>query len=101
MKLVIDIPEEIYSFITSQCNDVIISENKAPIEYIIRGIIDGTVLPKGHERLIAEPTETDISNVIGGNNDFAECIRDSVKAVFENATTIIEADKESNNADSN
>lgn len=97
MKIVIDIPEEIYSFITRECNDVIISENKAPIEYIIRGIIDGTVLPKGHGRLIAEPTKTDISNTVGGNNDFAECIRDSVKAVFDNATTIIEADKENGN----
>lgn len=54
-------------------------------------------LPKGHGRLIAEPTEADISNTVGGNNDFAECIRDSVKAVFDNATTIIEADKESGN----
>ena len=55
----------------------------------------GTPLPEGHGRLIEEPTETDISNTVGGNNDFAECIRDSVKAVFDNAITIVEADKES------
>lgn len=60
---------------------------------IADAIVNGTPLPKGHGRLIEEPTETDISNTIGGNNDFAECIRDSVKAVFDNATTVIEADK--------
>lgn len=57
-------------------------------------IYDGTPLPKGHGRLIAEPTEKEIAKTVGGQNDFAECIRDSVKAVFDNAPTIIEADKE-------
>ena len=64
------------------------------IKNVINAIQNGTPLPKGHGRLIAEPTETDISNTVGGDNDFAECIRDSVKAVFDNAKTIIEADKE-------
>lgn len=59
-------------------------------EYIKKG----TVLPKGHERLIAEPTEEDIAKTIGGQNDFAECIREAVKTVFDNAPTVIEADKE-------
>lgn len=53
-----------------------------------------TPLPKGHRRLIAEPTEEDIAETIGGNNDFADCIRESVKAVFDNAPTIIEAESE-------
>ena len=44
--------------------------------------------------MIAEPTKEEITKTIGGNNDFAECIRDAVKTVFENAQTIIEADKE-------
>lgn len=35
----------------------------------------------------------DINKTIGGNNDFADCIRDSVKAVFDNADAIIEAEK--------
>lgn len=64
-------------------------------------IAHGTVLPKGHGRLIEEPTETDISNTVGGDNDFAECIRDSVKAVFDNAKTIIEADMENSNGTGN
>lgn len=57
-------------------------------------ILNGTPLPKGHGRLILEPTEEDINKTIGGQNDFAECIRESVKTVFNNAPTIIEADKE-------
>lgn len=55
----------------------------------------GVKLPKGHGRLITEPAEEEIAETIGGNNDFAECIRDAVKAVFDNAKTIIPADKES------
>lgn len=57
-----------------------------------KAIRNGIPLPKGHGKLIAEPTEDDIAETIGGQNDFAECIRDAVKAVFDNATAIIEAD---------
>ena len=53
---------------------------------------NGTPLPKGHRKLITEPTEEEIAKTIGGKNDFAECIREAVKAVFDNAPTIIEAD---------
>lgn len=59
---------------------------------VYEAIANGTPLPKGHGKLIAEPTEDDIAEAIGGQNDFAECIRDAVKAVFDNATAIIEAD---------
>lgn len=57
-------------------------------------IANGKPLPKGHGRVIAEPTEEDIEKTIGGQNDFADCIREAVKAVFDNAPTIIEADEE-------
>lgn len=85
MKLVIDIPDKIYSFITTECNDVTISENEAPFEYIIRGIIDGTVLPKGHGDLIDRdelilPSEEIISRM-----------------AIASAQTVIEADKEAEN----
>ena len=56
-------------------------------------IKNGKVLPKGHDRLIAEPTEEEIAKTIGGNNEFADCIREAVKAVFNNANTVVEADK--------
>lgn len=91
IKLLVEIDEELYKNVVEHTklgyvgSDLWIAASK------------GTPLPKGHGRLIEEPTETDISNTVGGNNDFAECIRDSVKAVFDNATTIIEADKENDN----
>ena len=40
------------------------------------------VLPKGHERLICSPTMEEIEKTIGGKNEFADCIRESVKAVL-------------------
>ena len=86
MKLIIDIPD--YNL-----NDI--QNGSIACGQILKAVKNGIPLPKGHGRLIEEPTESDISNTVGGNNDFAECIRDSVKAVFDNATTIVEADKES------
>lgn len=94
MKIVIDIDEAVYE-------DAMNNISNGLCKYSNEAIRNGIPLPKGHGRLIEEPTETDISNTVGGNNDFAECIRDSVKAVFENAPTIIEADKEAKNEDSN
>ena len=91
MKVVIELDSADYMYIKNGCIVPIKIDN-----HIYDAIRSGTVLPKGHGRLIEEPTETDISNTVGGDNDFAECIRDSVKAVFDNATTIIEADMESN-----
>ena len=82
MQIVIDIPEEDYEYIKSHNKDG-----------LYNAILNGTPLPKGHKRLIAEPTEEEIAKTIGGKSDFAECIRESVKAVFDNALPIIEADK--------
>jgi hypothetical protein len=56
-------------------------------------IRNATLLPKGHERLIAEPTEEEIKETVGGLSDFAEYGRDCVKAVLDNAPTIVEADR--------
>ena len=62
---------------------------------VLDKMMNGTPLPKGHGKLITEPTAEEIEETIGGKNDFAECIRDAVKTVFDNAPTIIEADTES------
>ena len=90
MKIVIDIPEELVNELDDWNYQRIISWCDTTLYVAIK---NGTPLPKGHDRLIAEPTEEEITKTIGGNNDFAECIRDAVKTVFENAQTIIEADK--------
>lgn len=86
MKLMIDVPENEYRLIKE------IYEKNDNVESTYSYIYYGIPLPKGHGRLIAEPTEEEIAKTVGGQNDFAECIRDAVKAVFDNAPTIIEAD---------
>ncbi len=78
VELVIKIPEDEYD------------EILYPRKYIRHGVL----LPKGHGKLITEPTEEEIAETIDGNNVFAECIREAVKAVFDNAKTIIPADEE-------
>lgn len=95
MEVVINIPEEVYKSIRDNNYCGIINSD------VYNAIANGTPLPKGHGRIIAEPTEGDIAKTIGGQNDFAECIREAVKAVFDNAPTIIEADKEEADGDSN
>lgn len=89
MQIVIEIDDNLYSqikYLEPKANNM--------LDKLMRSIQNGTPLPKGHGKLIAEPTEEDITKTIGGQNDFTECIKDAVKAVFDNADTIIEANKE-------
>lgn len=83
IELVIKIPKAYYELVLERCKDPV----------LLNAFKNGTPLQKGHGKLIAKPTKEDIAKTIGGQNDFAECIRDSVKAVFDNATVIIEADE--------
>ena len=83
IELVIKIPEHYYE------NNI---KKDLPMYLTEENIVK--ILPKGHGRLVIEPTDEDIAKTIGGQNDFAECIRESVKAVFANAPTIIPADKD-------
>ena len=87
MKIVIDIPDRIYKI--NQNRTLNITDD----EILEKALRNGTPLPKGHGKLITEPTEEEIAETIGGRNDFADCIREAVKTVFANATPIIEADK--------
>ena len=87
IELVIKIPEDVKGIIDRK------GTNEIVVETIWKAVKNGIPLPKGHGRLIAEPTEEEIAKTIGGKNDFADCIRESVKTVFANAQTIIEADK--------
>lgn len=88
MKLVIDIDEKMYEDCKTRNTSHYSLYNFSSM------IANGTPLPKGHGRLIYEPTKEEIGKTIGGQSNFAECIRDIVKTVFDNAPTIIEADKE-------
>lgn len=55
MKLIINIPDEIYSYVNTQWRDI--PKIDSPISIICNAIIDGTPLPKGHNE----------------NNDYADC----------------------------
>jgi hypothetical protein len=87
MQIVIEIDDDDYQFIkdTEFANYVV-------TQHLYEAVYEGKPLPKRHGRLIIKPTEEDIAKTVGGQNDFAECIRDAVIAVFDNAPTIIEAD---------
>jgi hypothetical protein len=81
IELVIKIPEHYYE------NNI---KKELPIYLAEDNIV--AILPKGHGRLIEQPTDADIAETIGGQNDFADCIREAVATVFENMNTVIEAD---------
>ena len=91
IELVIKIPEDKLKLIKKHG----LEDNFILCDVATKAIKKGIPLPKGHGKLIAEPTEGDIAKTVGGQNDFAECIRDAVKLVFDNASTLVDADKES------
>lgn len=85
MQLVIEIPNEDIDVIKKLREQGYASRHEI-------AILNGIPLPKNHGRIIAELTEEDIAKTVGGQNDFAECIRDAVRTTFANAPTIIEAE---------
>ncbi len=78
MKIVIDVPNSVYSDIMDDSKN-----NPRKLDYYERIIANGTSLPKGHGRLIDENElcEGRVSN-------------DPVVIAAKCATTIIEADRE-------
>ena len=95
-EIVIKIPDKMYSnFIKYKVYYEAVHEQSSidPSIELTLAVINGKVLPNGHDKLIAEPTEEEIAKTIGGNNEFSDCIREAVKAVFNNANAVVEADK--------
>lgn len=82
MKLVIDIPEDTYNFIQqSYGGTAVVTEN------LYNAVFNGTLLPKGHGRLI------DADRFLETNDCFGY-IEDMEVEYFNKVTpTIIEADK--------
>lgn len=89
IELAIKIPEDVYYDVLQY---VELNVNTEFENLMITAIKNGTPLTKEHGKLITEPTEKEITETIGGKNDFADCIREAVKTVFANATPIIEKD---------
>lgn len=94
MELVIKMPKEKYDAIKNNSFPEKMKECFGLAGPALEAIRHGTPLPKGHRRLIIEPTKKEIEKTVGGQNDFADYGRDCVKAVLDNAETIIEADTE-------
>lgn len=97
MQIVIDIPEEEYAAI---CYNVL---NEREHSYGYVAIANGKPLPKGHGRLIdADAIESILHN---RGFDKAKSVRFYeivwAQKQVHNAPTVIEADKEVDNADSN
>lgn len=99
MQIVIDIPEEMYKYILSmQLYIPGLRSGKSLLEKIFKAIRIGTPLLK-HGRLIdADELEEciELMNTINGETKYAVRWDD-----IRNMATIIEADKEVNNGDSN
>ena len=95
MKLIIEIPEEIYNYVDTQWRDI--PKNDSPISIMCNAIINGTPLPKGHGRL--KDVDAFLSKVKVDREHSAysrSWTADDVLTALDNsyAPTIIEADKE-------
>lgn len=87
MKIVIDIPEEMYQKIKE--TNIVISgrRNGKRIDYILfNAVYAGTLLPKGHGRLI---DEKEVYKKL-----YCRCLAGVAEEVLKETQTIIEADKE-------
>ena len=82
VELVIKIPEETYEYWKSHSHEYVIAE----------AIKHGTLLPKGHKRLIEDNFRVGPVFDKEGNRIGYQYV---TQEELENATTIIEADKES------
>ena len=88
MKIVIDIPEDVFENAKS-------SPNYYPtyhFEKIWRAIVNGIPLPKGHGRLI-DADALDITSITTDDYSGNEVLDIVLKEDVDNAPTIIEADK--------
>lgn len=80
IEIVIKIPDSVYQKVNDGEADEFTSA------YVVGAILDGTILPKGHGRLI---DGDELEKKMRTKLSISDCIRG-----VENAPTIIEADKE-------
>ena len=97
MKLVIDIPENVYDWIKQEWVDN--PEFDSVLNQVMRAILNGVPLPKGHGRLVDENHV--IAELVYRKNLLADNVKcGQVTEIFNNAA-VIDADKESNNETNN
>ena len=92
MKLIIDIPEELYTYMQSESYDAHLDKR---FDYRIRfAVREGKPLPKGYGRLIST-SDLDITKLVDSDIEWVmgRCDISRVQDMIDNAPTIIEADK--------
>lgn len=94
VEVVIRVPKELYEAIIKDIEQENWYDEDAPIDKTMRAIANGTVLSKGHGRLIDADAEIKaMENMKVSGDCFKACVK-YVKLEMESAPTIIEADKE-------
>ena len=94
MQIVIDIPEDRYKWIKQRVEENKNEPTHLPMEYVL--IANGTPLPRGHGRLIdADKMKNKMlySHDIGAEIEM-NGTEEVINYIFNDAPTIIEADKE-------
>lgn len=89
MKLVIEIPDEVYTFIRNVWKDVE-PDKRSPFSELCKAVENGKPLPKGHGRLIDVndlEMDADWSDYYDGYTAYSD-------SMINCAPTIVEADKE-------
>lgn len=90
MKLVINIPEEIYSYVNSQWRDI--PKNDSPISILCNAVIDGTPLPKGYGDL--KDADRLLDSFFYEYCRYGDFGYRQAEDLIKSSLTIIEADKE-------
>lgn len=86
MKIVIDIPENVYKYLKQEW--VKVPEDDSVINQIMHGILHGIVLPKGHGDLIGRNTVQMSAEKFHSLGDLH-----TAQWVVDNAPAVIPADK--------
>lgn len=90
IELVIKIPEEVYK--ASKMNSTLCTLDAIAKNYLIKGLINGTPLPKGHGRLIDIDDIEPMSYTVDGGDYYDDYLAIDWEDI-EKAPTIIEADE--------
>lgn len=99
MKIVIDIPERVYTYLTKECSGLVDDGSDSILLHLAKGVIQGTVLPKGHGRLVDE--NHIIAELVYRKNLLADNVKCGQVTEIFNRAVVIDADMESNNETDN
>lgn len=96
MQIVIDIPEKIYNRYINYTESYIDFVFVGTEEILVKAIRNGTILPKGHGRLIdADAKNKELADEYHGMISDESIKIYKIIQMLDDAPTIIEADKES------